>query len=76
MHQYRTGYDLLERSSAEKDLGVPVDKQLTMSRQYAPVAKNADGILKCTINSVASRSREVILPISSVLMRPYLEYCA
>ena len=30
-YQYRLGHDLLERSSAEKDLGVPVDDRLATS---------------------------------------------
>ena len=48
MHQYRFGDDLLERSSAQKDLGVVVDSRLTMSQQCALVAKKASGILGCT----------------------------
>jgi len=63
MHQYRVGVDLLESSSVERDLGLLVDNKLTMSQQCALAAKKANGILGCMKKSVASRSREVLLPL-------------
>ncbi|KAK4806239.1 hypothetical protein QYF61_013383 [Mycteria americana] len=74
-HQYMLGATQLESSLAEKTLGLLVDTKLNMSQQCALAAKKANGILGCVGRSVLSKSREVILPPYSALVRPHLECC-
>lgn len=75
MHQYLLGVTQLESSFIEKSLGVLVDTKLKMSQQCVFAIKKANGLLGCIKQSVASRSRKVILLLCSPLVRPHLEQC-
>ena len=69
-HRYRLCGQRIESSPEEKDLGLLIDKKLNITCQCVLTAEKASQITGCITRSVASRLREVILPLYSTLVRP------
>jgi len=74
-HKSRLGGEWIESNPEEKDLGVLVYKKLNMTQQCVLTAQKTIGIHGCIKISMASRSRELILPLYSALVRPHLKSC-
>ncbi|RMC00286.1 hypothetical protein DUI87_22893 [Hirundo rustica rustica] len=74
LQRYRLGTVWLDSALEERDLGVLVP---AAEREPAvcPGGQECQWHLAWIRNDVASRSREVILPLYSVLVRPHLECC-
>lgn len=67
-HQYLLGTS----SFAEKDLGVVVNIKLSMSQQYVLASNKEYAILGCLRQSIATKSRKVMLPHCSALVKGVL----
>ena len=69
-YQYRLGDERIESSPAEKDLGGTGGRKAGREPAMCARRPKASRVLGCIKSSVASRSREGILPLYSALVRP------
>ena len=64
-HKYRLGEAWIVSSPGKKDLGMLVDEKRNVTQQCVLATQKANHILGCTKRNMASRWREVIVPLCS-----------
>lgn len=72
---YTSGNGQMESSPVDMGLEWLVGEKLNVSWPCALSAQGANSNLGCRKQSVTSRSKEEVVPVSSALMRPHLGYC-
>ena len=78
-HNERFTYSMhnqdLAPAEVEKDLGVKIQNTLKSTKQCEEAVTKANKVLGMIKRNIASRSKDVILPLYQALVRPHLEYC-
>ena len=59
----------------ERDLGIIMQNNLTVSKQCAKVVDTANRVLGIIYRTFAYKPRDIILPLYTSFARPHLEYC-
>jgi len=71
-HKYKLW---LDSSPAQRDLGVLVGSRVNRSQQPALAVRKTNPVVGCIKHGTTRWSKQVIIQLSSVLVRPHLEYC-
>ncbi|RMC14074.1 hypothetical protein DUI87_09162 [Hirundo rustica rustica] len=74
MHQHRLGVTLW-KAALQRRTWESLWTTSSMSQQNVLVSKNTNGVLGCIRKSIASRLREMMLPLYSALVGPHQECC-
>ena len=64
----------LIKSTAEKDLGVLVDENLSFNDHVNAVTKKANQIAGMILHNITNRDKYIMIPLFKALVRPILEY--
>ena len=64
----------LTKSTAEKDLGVLVDENLSFEDHVIAVTKKANQMAGMILHNITNRDKYIMIPLFKALVRPILEY--
>ena len=71
---YKLGQTTLNSTSAEKDLGVYVDNELTFEYHIQETVKRANKMVGMITHFIQYKNKEIMVPLFKSLVRPILEY--
>ena len=66
--------NILEKTRAEKDLGVVVDAELTFEDHMTGVVKRANRMAGLVMSTISFNDKKVLIPLYKAMIRPILEY--
>ena len=72
--EYFVGNTILGTSVKEKDLGVTVSADMTVSEQCGLAAANGNQILGLIRRNITNMEKTLSIPVYKALVRPHLEY--
>ena len=73
--EYFMGNTILGTSVKEKDLGVTVSADMTVSEQCGLAAAKGNQILGLIRRNITYMDKTLIMPLYKAIVRPHLEYC-
>ena len=73
--QYTMGSTLLNTNLREKDLGLTISADMTVSEQCGIATAKGNQTLGLIRRNIVYKETELIIPLYKTIVRPHLEYC-
>ena len=72
---YELNGTALDGVSVQKDLGIDVSDDLKSARHIDEIVLKSNRILVMISRNIESKTKDIIIPLYTALVRPHLEYC-
>ena len=73
--QYKMGGTVLNTTVKEKELGLSISADMSISAQCGIAAAKGNQILGLIWRNIVYKKQELIIPLYKTIARPHLEYC-
>ena len=74
-YQYQMNGEVLESVCNQRDLGIQISDSCLPGNQCAQAAKKANQVLGQISRTFSCKTKDVMLQIYKIFVRPHLEYC-